>query len=180
MTKKTLPLDPIRNPFSPGAGTPSPELAGRDELLSAARVAIARACGRPAKSKILEGLRGVGKTVLLERVQLDAEREGAMPIFLEAQSERFLPALLAPQLRLAPLKLSQLESARALAVRGLRALAGFAKGLKIKFADIEVGVDFEPELGLADNGDFEQDLAVINLANRRGGQGCSNRISHII
>ena len=68
-------MDPIRNPFSPGAGTPPPELAGRDELLSAARVAIARArAGRPAKSKILVGLRGVGKTVLLERIRLDAER----------------------------------------------------------------------------------------------------------
>ena len=155
-------MDPIRNPFSPGAGTPPPELAGRDELLSAARVAIARArAGRPAKSKILVGLRGVGKTVLLERIRLDAEREGAMTIFLEAQAERSLPALLAPQLRLALLRLSQLDSARALAVRGLRALAGFAKRLKINFADIEVGVDFEPEPGLADNGDFEQDLAVL-------------------
>lgn len=71
-------MDPIRNPFAPGAGTPPPELAGRDELRNAVRVAIERSkLGRPAKSVLLVGLRGVGKTVLLDRMRLDAEAGGS-------------------------------------------------------------------------------------------------------
>jgi len=80
---------------------------------------------------------------------------------MEAPEERSLPALLAPQLRLALLKLSRVEHAKAVAQRGLRALAGFAKALKVKFGDIEVGYDFDPEPGLADNGDLEGDLTAL-------------------
>jgi hypothetical protein len=61
-------------------------------------------------------------------------------------------------LRQALLRLSRQEKARDLAQRGLRALAGFAKTLKVKFEDIEVGLYFEPEPGLADNGDLEHNL----------------------
>ena len=58
-------MDPLRNPFSPGAGAPPPELAGRDEIIQAAHIALARIrLGRPEKSQLLLGLRGVGKTVL--------------------------------------------------------------------------------------------------------------------
>lgn len=155
-------MNPIRNPFAPGAGTPPPELAGRDALLAAVHVAIERArIGRPAKSVMLVGLRGVGKTVLLDRMRDDAEGSGIHTIRIEAPEGRSLPALLAPQLRQALLRLSQLESAKALAIRGLRALAGFAKGLKLTYHDIEVGIDHEPEPGLADNGDLEHDLQAL-------------------
>jgi hypothetical protein len=155
-------MNPIRNPFAPGAGTPPPELAGRDPLLQAVHVAIERArIGRPAKSAMLIGLRGVGKTVLLDRMRDDAEAAGIHTIRIEAPEGRSLPALLAPQLRQALLRLSQLENAKALAIRGLRALAGFAKGLKVTYHDIEVGIDHEPEPGLADNGDLEHDLQAL-------------------
>ncbi len=155
-------MDPIANPFAPGAGTPPPELAGRDDLLSAARIAIERARhGRSGRSLLLIGLRGVGKTVLLDRMRENAEANGVQTIRVEAPEERSLPALLAPQLRLALLRLSRNERARELAQRGLRALAGFARSLKVKYQDIEVGVDFEPEPGLADNGDLEQDLQAL-------------------
>jgi hypothetical protein len=80
---------------------------------------------------------------------------------IEAPESRSLPALLAPQLRQALLRLSRNEQAKALAQRALRALAGFAKALKIKYQDIEVGVDFDPEPGLADNGDLEHDLQAL-------------------
>lgn len=71
-------MNPVHNPFSPGAGTPPPELAGRDELRELLRVALERArIGRPAKSAMLVGLRGVGKTVLLDRVRQDAEAAGS-------------------------------------------------------------------------------------------------------
>lgn len=155
-------MNPILNPYAPGAGTPPPELAGRDELREKVRVAIGRIrIGNPAKSVLMVGLRGVGKTVLLDRMRQDAEASGVYTLKLEAPEDRSLPALLAPQLRLILLKLSAVESAKAYATRGLRALAGFAKALKVKFNDIEVGLDLEPELGLADNGDLESDLAAL-------------------
>ncbi len=155
-------MDPISNPFAPGAGTPPPELAGREETLRAASIAIERARrGRSGRSLILIGLRGVGKTVLLDRMRENAEAAGIQTIRIEAPEERSLPALLAPQLRLALLRLSRNERARDLAQRGLRAVAGFARSLKVKYQDIEVGIDFEPEPGLADNGDLEQDLQAL-------------------
>ena len=155
-------MDPIRNPFSPGAGTPPPELAGRDELRESLRIALERArIGRPAKSAMLVGLRGVGKTVLLDRVREDAEAAGIHTVRIEAPEGRSLPALLAPQLRQALLRLSQVEAAKEVAVRGLRALAGFVSKLKVTFGDIEVGIDYAPEPGLADNGDLEHDLQAL-------------------
>lgn len=155
-------MDPIANPFAPGAGTPPPELAGRDELRETVRVAIERIRrGLPTKSVVLVGLRGVGKTVLLDRMREDAEASGIHTLRIEAPERRSLPALLAPQLRQALLRLSRNEKAAELARRGLRALAGFAKALKVKFNDIEVGLDFEAEPGLADNGDLEHDLQAL-------------------
>lgn len=155
-------MDPIRNPFSPGAGTPPPELAGRDELRESLRIALERAkIGRPAKSAMLVGLRGVGKTVLLDRVREDAEAAGIHTVRIEAPEGRSLPALLAPQLRQALLRLSQVDAAKQFAIRGLRALAGFARKLKITYGDIEVGIDYDPEPGLADNGDLEHDLQAL-------------------
>lgn len=155
-------MDPIRNPFAPGAGTPPPELAGRDDLRESLRVALERArIGRPAKSAMLVGLRGVGKTVLLDRVRDDAEAAGIHTVRIEAPEGRSLPAMLAPQMRQALLRLSTLEAARQFAVRGLRALAGFVGKLKLTYQDIEVGLDYEPEPGLADNGDLEHDLQAL-------------------
>jgi len=155
-------MDPITNPFAPGAGTPPPELAGRDELRETLRIAIERVRrGLPTKSLLMVGLRGVGKTVLLDRVRNDAEGAGIQTLRVEAPEGRSLPAILAPQLRQALLRLSRNEQAKDLAQRALRALAGFAKALKVKYDDIEVGFDFDPEPGLADNGDLEHDLQAL-------------------
>jgi hypothetical protein len=155
-------MDPVTNPYSPGAGSPPRELAGRDKLREQVRVAIARIrLGNAAKSVLMVGLRGVGKTVLLDRMRTDAEQFGAYTLRIEAPENRSLPALLAPQLRLVLLRLSRVEAAKSFAQRGLRALAGFAKALKLKYNDIEVGLDFDPEPGLADNGDLEIDLTAL-------------------
>jgi predicted transcriptional regulator len=107
------------------------------------------------------GLRGVGKTVLLDRMRSDAEAAGIHTLRVEAPEGRSLPAILAPQLRQVLLRLSRNEQAKDLAQRALRALAGFAKALKVKYDDIEVGLDFDPEPGLADNGDLEHDLQAL-------------------
>jgi AAA ATPase domain len=155
-------VDPVRNPYSPGAGTPPPELAGRDDLRRTVRIALERVLrGLPTKSVLLVGLRGVGKTVLLDRMREDAEAAGLYTVRVEAPEQRSLPALLAPELRVALLKLSRNEKAKAMAARALRGLAGFAKALKLKYRDIEVGFDFDPEPGLADNGDLEHDLQAL-------------------
>lgn len=155
-------MDPVRNPYAPGAGTPPPALVGRDELRERARIAIERLrLGRPSKSLLLVGLRGVGKTVLLDDIRETAEGGGIHTLRIDAPENRSLPALLAPELRSSLLKLSRFDRARARAERALRALAGFAKALKVRYADIEVGIDFDPEPGLADNGDLEQDLAAL-------------------
>ena len=155
-------MDPITNPYSPGAGTPPPELAGRDELLNKVRIAIERIRrGRSAQSILVLGLRGVGKTVLLDQMRDDAEAAGFYTLRIEAPENLSLPALIAPELRVTLLRLSKVEQAKSYSVLALRALAGFATALKVKFQDIEVGLDFEPEPGLADNGDLEHDLAAL-------------------
>jgi hypothetical protein len=152
-------MDPVANPYSPGAGSPPPELAGRDEVRETVRVALERIRrGKSSKSVLMVGLRGVGKTVLLDRLRDDAEKAGMHTMRVEAPENRSLPALLLPQLRQALLRLSRSAQATDLATRALRALAGFAGALKVKYEDIEVGLDFDPEPGLADNGDLEHDL----------------------
>jgi len=91
-------MDPIGNPYSPGAGTPPPELAGRDELREQVRIALERVrAGRSTKSVLMIGLRGVGKTVLLNRIRDDAESAGIQTLRVEAPERRSLPAILAPR-----------------------------------------------------------------------------------
>jgi len=137
-------------------------LAGRDELRETIRIALARVrAARPSKSILMVGLRGVGKTVLLDRMRDDAEASGIQTMRVEAPESRSLPSILAPQLRQALLRLARSGPAKELAQRALRGLAGFAKTLKVKYQDIEVGFDFDPEPGLADNGDLEHDLQAL-------------------
>jgi hypothetical protein len=167
-------MNPIDNPYTPGAGTPPPELAGRDDLREKVRVCLERLrIGNPAKSLIMVGLRGVGKTVLLDKMRSDAEANGIRTLRIEAPEGRSLPAMLAPELRITLLSMSQHEKTKDMATRALRALAGFAKSLKLKFNDIEVGLDFDPQPGLADNGELQIDLMALltevgKLAQQQG------------
>lgn len=155
-------MDPRRNPYAPGAGTQPPELAGRDDLLDRASIALDRIrAGRAARSFVFYGLRGVGKTVLLDKISRAADGDGFATIWIEAREGRSLPGLLVPALRAMLIRLSQAEAARQAARQAMRALAGFAKSLKARYGDIEIGMDIEPEVGLADSGDFEIDLQVL-------------------
>ena len=174
-------MDPVRNPYAPGAGTPPPELAGRDELRETVRIAIARSRrGLHAKSVLMVGLRGVGKTVLLDRMRDDAEAEGVATMRIEAPESRSLPALLAPQLRLVLIRLSRNELAKDLARRALRGLAGFVKALRVKYDDIEVTLDVDPEPGLADNGDLELDLQSLMEAVGAAAQSADTAVAMFI
>jgi hypothetical protein len=155
-------MDREKNPYSPGAGAPPPELVGRNGLREDVRIAIARIrAGRSEKNIMMVGLRGVGKTVLLERLRTDAEDVGVLTVRAETPENRSLPALLAPQFRAALLKLSVREAARDVAMRGLSALAGFARGLKLKYHDVELIYDVAPTPGEADSGDLEVDLSAL-------------------
>lgn len=174
-------MDPVRNPYAPGAGTQPPELAGRDALREAVRISLARVQqGRHTKSVLLIGLRGVGKTVLLDRMRKDAEATGLQTMRIEAPESRSLPALLAPQLRLSLLALSRVAQARDLARRALGGLTGFAKSLKLKYQDIEVGFDVDAEPGLADNGDLEHDLQALLEVSGRAAQAAGTALAMFI
>jgi hypothetical protein len=94
-----LRIDKIKNPFSLGAGSPAPELAGRDGILEQAMVLLGRIkAGRPENGLLLKGLRSVGKTVLLNEMERLAQRGGFRTILLEAHGGKPLAILLAPQL----------------------------------------------------------------------------------
>jgi len=155
-------MDPIRNPFAPGAGSPPPELAGRHEILESAKIALERLkIGRPAKGQMLLGLRGTGKTVLLNRLELMAEEAGFVSSFIEAPEDQRLPELLYPRLFQALQKFSLAEGAKAAAHKALRALRGFASAFKVKIGDVSISVD--PEPGAADSGQIETDLTDLFL-----------------
>lgn len=156
-------MDAIRNPYAPGAGTPPPELAGRKDVLTAADTAILRvALGKPTQSLILVGLRGVGKTVLLNKIESSASEKGYLSAFVEAHEGKTLPALITPGLRTLLYKLSTIDAGKEVARRGLRVLKSFLGGLKVSIDGIDVGVD--PEVGSADSGDLEADLPELILS----------------
>lgn len=109
-------MDPRTNPYAPGAGTPPPELAGRDDLINRIDVALDRIkAGRAARSFVMYGLRGVGKTVLLNKVRLDAAAAGIQAVTIEAPENRSLPVALAPALRATLLRLSRARPQKSLA-----------------------------------------------------------------
>ncbi|MBI1364500.1 MAG: AAA family ATPase [Alphaproteobacteria bacterium] len=164
-------MDPRRNPYAPGAGTPPPELAGRKEIVERAAIALDRIrAGRAARSFVYYGLRGVGKTVLLNTIRQDADARGFATVPIEAPEGRSLPGVLAPNLRAALIRLSRGEAFKDSLARAGQALAGFARALKVKYRDIEVGVDFEPERGLADSGDLDIDLLDLLVAVGKAAQ----------
>jgi hypothetical protein len=153
------------NPFAPGAGTPPPELAGRGEIIRSAKVALTRIWrGRPAKSLILVGLRGVGKTVLLNEVQKLADKQGYETIFVESYEGKSLAELLVPDLRRVLISLDRMGAINQSAKRALRVLRSFVSALKMKVEGVEIGLDINPEAGVADSGDLESDLTQLLLA----------------
>lgn len=158
-------MDELRNPFAPGAGSQPPELAGRSKLLAKARVTLTRVKGRrPARSMLLVGLRGVGKTVLLNRIRELAEDDGYLAIFVEAHESKPLAALLLPPLRQLIFALDRMAKFSAKTKRGLRVLRSFFNGVRLKIGDIEFGIDVDPETGAADSGDLEADLTAVFIA----------------
>jgi hypothetical protein len=170
-------MDPRLNPYAPGAGTTPPELAGRDAIIEKAEIALDRIrVGRAARSLILHGLRGVGKTVLLNKIRLEAESRGLESIKIEAPEDRSLPAILAPTIRTALLRLNKIEAAKDSVRNALASLAGFISGLKVKYNDIEVALDVKPQRGLADSGDLENDLTELLTQVGTAAKACKTAV----
>lgn len=150
-------MDSVRNPFAPGAGTPPPELAGRADVLESTQTALLRlAAGKSIQPPILVGLRGVGKTVLLVKMQQIADTEGFVVVSIEACEGRSFAELLAPGLRTALLSLSMVEAAKEKAKRGLGVLKSFMSGFNLAYAGVEL--NYTPTVGVADSGSLEADL----------------------
>lgn len=152
-------MDPITNPFSPGSGTPPPELVGRDSVLEQVRILFGRVQKkRPEKSIIMTGLRGVGKTVLLNEMERIADDYSYRSLHVEAHGGKPLGVLLAPHLRTLLFDIDRLADAGDKARRGLAVLKGFVGSIKVKVGGIELGLDIDSEIGTADSGDLEVDL----------------------
>ncbi|MDP2835160.1 MAG: ATP-binding protein [Pseudomonadota bacterium] len=158
-------MDPIKNPFSPGAGAPPPELVGRDPLLEQARILLGRVKQkRPEKSLLLTGLRGVGKTVLLNDIERMAKAVGYQTILLEAHEEKPLGELIYPALRGLLYELDRVAGAGDKVKRGLAVLRSFIGSIKLTVGDVALGLDIEPAKGTADSGDLEIDLPNLFVA----------------
>ncbi len=147
--------------------------------MSAATIALQRqAAGRHAKSQMLLGLRGVGKTVLLGSIEEVAEGEGYLTAMIEAPENRRLAELLVPKLRQILFRLSGVEKARMLATRALGQLRAFASIFKVSYGEIEVGVEASPEL--AATGDLETDLPELLLAIGRAAAAAERPVAIFI
>jgi len=169
-------MDPLLNPFSPGAGAPPPELVGRDPILEDARILLGRIrLRRPEKSILLTGLRGVGKTVLLNEIERMAKSDGYRTIALEARENTSLAELLVPQFRTLLYDLDRIAGAAEKVKRGLRVLRSFIGSIKVGYGDFSFGLDIDPEKGVADSGNLETDLTnlFVVIAEAAADRGAS-------
>jgi len=172
-------MDPTENPFTPGAGSQPPELAGREPILEDARVQVVRAHnGLQARGLVLLGLRGVGKTVLLRRISDAAEHRGLNALFLEAPEGRRIGEMLVPGLRQVLLQLSTKEAAKDLARQGLGILRAFASAFQIKVNETQFRV--LPIEGKADSGNIEADLPELFIAVGRAARASSTVVVLLI
>ena len=150
-------MDPIDNPFVPGAGSQPPELAGRESILDDARTVLGRVkLGKQDRSQMLLGLRGVGKTVLLKRIEKLAGSVGYQTIYIEVTESQNFSGMLAQKLRSVLFKLSVLERTKTYCNQALGALRNFAAAIRFEVGEVGVGIQSNP--GTADSGNLESDL----------------------
>jgi hypothetical protein len=157
-------MDPIRNPYAPGAGQRPPELAGRDQQLAAFDVVLERiAKGRPERSLVLTGLRGVGKTVLLNALRSAAVRRGWGTGKLEARPDQSLRRPLSSAIHQAVRELGHPRADQAAHVLGvIKAFAqrDAAPGTRLR-DQWNPGIEVPAVKGRADSGDIEIDLVEL-------------------
>jgi len=154
-------MDPLDNPFRPGAGTPPPALLGRDDLIDKYGIALRRTvAGRPGKSVMPIGLRGVGKTVLLNRFHEIARDEGLKIAFVEAPETGDLSRLLAIRLRTTLLELDQ-----GVVSRVVKRALGTLKSFSYTLPDgTSISLDVDAVAGSADSGVLSEDVTDLLVA----------------
>lgn len=153
-------MDPIRNPYSPGAGNPPPALVGRDAERETIRVAIERLRrGRFARSMILTGLRGVGKTVLLREFLRLGQGRGWVCQSLEASEGMRFPQAMAELVRRVLVRLSPAQNVADRARRALGVLKSFQMRWNLPGDAGELSMGLDPVPGWADSGLLDEDLA---------------------
>ncbi|MDB5068934.1 MAG: ATPase [Candidatus Eremiobacteraeota bacterium] len=174
-------MDPVKNPYGPGAGTPPPELTGRETVIHEARIALERKrVGRPHKSFILVGLRGVGKTVLLNRVEELARNAQFRTAMIEVDEDKSLAGVLVPEIRRVLYELDRLGPLSQAVKRGLRVLRSFVGAIRVNAGEVELGLDVDPEVGTADSGDLDADLAQMFIALGEAAQSRGTAVALII
>ena len=155
-------MNPISNPFSPGAGTPPPDLVGRASLLDNIDILLGRLkANRSVQNILLTGLRGVGKTVLLTETRRKARRLALESIYFEASEEKGLSESLMSPLKNVLFDLDRMEGAKQAVRKGLVALRNFLGTIHLDVGPF--GLDIAPQQGLADSGDLESDLTSLFL-----------------
>jgi cytochrome c553 len=153
-------LDPVANPYAPGAGQTPPELAGREAELRQLDVALARlAAGRPARGLVLTGLRGVGKTVLLNAMRSQAMRAGWATGKIEARLDAPLRAPVSTALHTAVREVGGRSRDRHATSRFLAVLKAFS--LTASPVGLRLAIDVDAARGRADSGDLEVDLTEL-------------------
>ncbi len=156
-------MDRINNPYAPGAGLQPPTLTGRDQLLEDAAIDMQRALKRrPTQGMMLLGLRGVGKTVLLNRLHEKAMELGFQTVKIEAPESGRLAQLLLPGLRQIIYHLDLRQKAKRLVREAASVLRNFASAFELNFGGFEFGIS--PSPGRADTGNLEQDLPMLLVA----------------
>ncbi len=174
-------MNPIKNPFSPGAGNRPPEFAGREAILKQSLLALERIkSGKTERSPLMIGLRGVGKTVLLVEIRKKAEVAGYRTMMVEAQEELPLPKLLLPGLRKLLLGLDSTKALGEKVKRSLRVLKSFLLAVKVTVGDMEFALDAPPEIGSADSGQLDSDLADVFVAVGEAAAECETAVAIII
>lgn len=174
-------MDKNTNPFNPGAGVSPPELAGRSEVLETADTALARTKrGKHAKSLMILGLRGVGKTVLLNQIKDRALALGYLAEMQEAHDGAELKQLLIPVLRRVLLRLDRVQNTVETVKRGIRILRSFIGNITIAAGGAEVTLGGDSEAGYADSGNLEDDLRDVLIATAEAARDAGKPVAILI
>lgn len=161
-------MNAIDNPYTPGAGVPPAVMAGRDDIIRSANIAYNRTLkGNFAKCQLLLGLRGVGKTVLLNRINNEAEEAGCQTSFVEASPDIKFPELIIPRLHSILLKLNRKKKAGEDLTNAFNHLRSFASMFQVKYGDLEIGITKALATGKIDTDLTELFLSVGVAAQSR-------------
>lgn len=174
-------MDTYSNPFNPGAGVSPPELAGRSEVLEQAVTALERTKrGRHAKSLMVLGLRGVGKTVLLNEIGKEAVARGYLIEQIEARDSEDVRQLLIHALRRVLLQLDRGGQAIESVKKGLRVLRSFIGKITLSAGGVDVTLGVDPEVGQADSGELEADVKDVLVATAQAAHATNRPVALLI